>query len=371
MNHLEKALAMLLSFVVVFLGSTGIAGRGEQKVIPNASKALFLPSAEDTSEQISADEQETEIIRTAEFREVFDALARAELWDEPISRGAFLFLLTGAAEDAENNDEYLTREEAATILFSYLTEGGYVPEGEAGNLSLFQDGINTSPQYAQAAAELYGLSGLTLDGDHLRPKDLLSRKDAVYMILTAQKNSESESGGSSLLHELLECSDAELMKLEGMLACMIGAMLCQQIFAFSGEPDVRFASLTMLNAISWALIPERLCAYLSPQVVVLTQADMRLLYAGMFAKGSFSVFDPAVSTDNVSVLGDSLVFFPVKKQDINVAAGTAIAEPDGSVTVCCTVYALGEYCCTGYVNLCKSDGWAAGHSVCSITLSMG
>jgi hypothetical protein len=148
-----------------------------------------------------------------------------------------------------------------------------------------------------------------------------------------------------------------------MLSCVIGAMLNEQIYAFSDEPDARFSSLALYHAISWGIAPEHLCAFISDQVVVITQAGMSELYSGMFAEGFFTAFDPMAADERVSVLGDSIVFLPDKKQDIAVSAERLSGNRTASSTVCCTVYALREYFCTAKVVLKQSGGWAGGHSV--------
>jgi hypothetical protein len=369
MKKLEKAAAMLLSAAVVVIGSTGLTSlSGEQPALCRqyiaseqtvVRRADFAADARNTGEY-GREKKDCDDERTT----------GPEAPVKPVSRREFIYLLTGSDNGIENGGSFLTREEAAYILFTVLVGNGYVKSNEAGDLSVFPDGIDTSPQYAQAVSELYALSVLQPSGSLLKPKDLISRLEAIDMIMRAKKNGES-FGNRSRLCELLEIAVFDVALLENMLGCVIGAMLDEQLYGLSGEPDIRFSSLALYNAVCLGIVPGSLCELKSDSAVVITQAGMREIYSGMFAEGSFTDFDPVAADGKVTVLGESIVFMPEKKQDITVSAGTAVREPDGSVTVCCMVYVLREYFCTAKVALVKTGGWAGGHSVKSVALSMG
>lgn len=371
MKKAEKALAMFLSAAAIIIGSAGMTGRSEKRAM---SEALYVSQKPDIGKMLEANDNigiqkyEDRLQEERDMSEESDM--RSGLPVEPVSRRDFVFLLTGKEDNGEHCGRFITREEAAYIVFTYLINEGYEKSPCAGDLSVFSDGIRTAPQYAQAVSELYALSVYHPIGSLLKPKELITRMDAVDLIARAKKSNES-GGQKSRLCDLLGIAVLDAALLENMLSCVIGAMLNEQIYAFSDEPDARFSSLALYHAISWGIAPEHLCAFISDQVVVITQAGMSELYSGMFAEGFFTAFDPMAADERVSVLGDSIVFLPDKKQDIAVSAGTAVREPDGFVTVCCTVYALREYFCTAKVVLKQSGGWAGGHSVKSITLSMG
>ena len=186
MKKLEKAVAMILSVLVIVSGSAGLTNRSDGQSTP-VRQIISGAHSVGQRDNLTADtHNSTEHERKdEEFDDLRSTVPEAPF--EAISRRDFVFYLTGRADSGENSGNYLTREEAAYILFAVLMNEGYEKSDGAGNLSIFPDGIDTSPQYAQAVSELYTLAVLQPSGSLLKPKDLISRLDAVEMIMRAKQ----------------------------------------------------------------------------------------------------------------------------------------------------------------------------------------
>lgn len=160
----------------------------------------------------------------------------------------------------------------------------------------------------------------------------------------------------------------ETRTIGGMLSCVIGAMLDMQCFLLDGEPDIKLASLSVLNAVYRGDAPG-ICEYSDEAVAVLSQTGMARLYSGMFAHGEITALDTSVADENVHVLGDKIVIFLVQSRNIGLELVSAEEEADGSVTVICRIVEDGGEICRAKANLIKTGGWAAGYSINSLDLT--
>lgn len=189
-----------------------------------------------------------------------------------------------------------------------------------------------------------GSAGLVIGGEHDTESDIKHSQELQY----------NDCGGAPALSV--------------MLSCVSGAMLDRQCFLLEGEPDIKLASLAVLNAVYQGAAPD-ICEYGDDAVAVLSQSGLLRLYAGMFAHGELTALDTGVATENVFVLGDKIVIFILKKPDIHLEWISAKKEKDGSATVFYKVSKNGKDICQANANLIKTGGWAGGYSINSVALT--